>query len=106
MHDIAILVVVGLTTMATRFVPFLLFGGKYAAPEWIKRLGLILPSALMGMLVIYCLKDVQILQYPYGIPELIGCAVTAGLHAWKRNYLISIAAGTILYMLLVQFVFV
>lgn len=106
LHQIGIAVVVGLTTMATRFIPFLLFGGKHGAPEWIRKLGIVLPSAIMGMLVIYCMKDVAWLSYPYGIPELVCCAVTAGLHLWKRNYLLSIAAGTVLYMLLVQLVFI
>lgn len=105
-REIAIIAVGALTIMATRFLPFLIFGGKGKAPEQIQALGKVLPFALMGMLVVYCLKDVTPLAYPYGIPELIGIATVVGLHIWKRNYLISIAAGTVVYMLLVQLVFV
>ena len=104
-HDILIVIVAALTTAATRFAPFLIFGGKRPTPRWVTELGKVLPFALIGMLVVYCLKDVEVIQYPYGLPELIACAVTAGLHFWKRNYLISIAVGTVLYMLLVQLVF-
>ena len=69
-------------------------------------LGHVLPAAMMGLLVVYCLKGVTLTAAPYGIPELIGVAVTAGLHLWRRNTLLSIAAGTVVYMVLVQLVFV
>ena len=68
-------------------------------------LGKVLPCAVMGMLVVYCLKDVAFLQAPFGLPELIGIVVVALLHLWKRNSLLSIGVGTVAYMLLVQFVF-
>lgn len=64
-----------------------------------------LPYAIMGMLVVYCLKDVDVTCRPFGIPEVMGCAVVALLHVWKRNTLLSIGVGTVCYMLLVQFVF-
>lgn len=106
MHDFWMLVVIALVTMATRFLPFLIFGGnREKTPELITYLGKVLPYAVMGMLVVYCLKDVSFRSAPYGIPEAIGCLVTAALHVWKRNTLLSIGAGTVCYMLLVQFVF-
>ncbi len=104
-HDILLVIVVMLVTMLTRFLPFLLFGEKRKTPELVTYLGKVLPFAIMGMLVVYCLKDVQFLSAPYGIPELIGIVITAGLHIWKRNSLLSIGVGTVSYMLLVQFVF-
>ena len=105
MHDIWLIVVAALVTAGTRFLPFLLFGGKQKTPAFITRLGKLLPCAIMGMLVVYCLKDVTLLSYPYGVPELLGCAVVALLHIWKRNSLLSIGVGTVCYMLLVQLVF-
>ncbi len=105
MHDILLLVVAMLVTMATRFLPFLIFSGKRETPAIITYLGRVLPFAIMGMLVVYCLKDVQFLAAPFGAPELIGIAVVALLHIWKRNTLLSIGVGTVCYMLLVQFLF-
>ena len=105
MYEFFMLVIIMLVTMATRFLPFLLFGGKKQPPRVITYLGKVLPCAIMGMLVVYCLKDVHPLAYPYGIPELLGIALVAVLHVWKRNSLLSIGAGTVFYMLLVQLVF-
>lgn len=105
MHDIAMIAVMTLVTMATRFLPFLIFGEKRKTPALILYLGKVLPCAIMGMLVIYCLKDVSILSAPFGLPELLGIAVVTILHLWKRNSLLSIGVGTVFYMLLVQFVF-
>ncbi len=92
-------------TMLTRFLPFLVFSSKKPTPEYVQYLGKALPCAVFGMLVIYCLKNVSFLSAPYGIPELIAIAITAGLHLWKKKMLLSIAGGTITYMLLVQLVF-
>lgn len=105
MHSVYLVVVFALTTALTRFLPFLLFGGKKEPPKIIHYLGGVLPFAIMGMLVVYCMKDVAFLRFPYGIPELLGCGVVAALHIWKRNTLLSIGAGTVFYMLLVQLVF-
>jgi len=105
MYDIALIVVMTLVTMATRFLPFLIFGEHRRTPELITYLGKVLPCAVMGMLVVYCLKDVAFLQSPFGLPELIGIALVALLHLWKRNSLLSIGVGTVVYMLLVQLVF-
>ena len=105
MHDILIVVVVALVTAFLRFLPFLIFGENRTTPPLIAYLGQVLPFAIMGMLVVYCLKDVSFLSGSFGIPELLGCAVVALLHVWKRNTLLSIGAGTVCYMLLVQLVF-
>jgi len=105
MHSVWIIVVAALVTMATRFLPFLVFGNNRKTPDIIVYLGKVLPYAIMGMLVVYCMKDVSFLTAPYGIPELLGCAAVAILHLWKRNTLLSIGVGTVFYMVLVQLVF-
>ena len=92
-------------TMLTRFLPFLLFPTGKPTPKYIQYLGKVLPAAVFGLLVIYSLKDVRIFAGSHGIPELISIAVVFGLHLWKRQMLLSIASGTVCYMLLVQFVF-
>ena len=92
-------------TMTTRFLPFLVFSGKKPTPQYIQYLGSALPCAIFGMLVVYCLKNVSILTGNHGLPELIAILVTTGLHFWKRQMLLSIAGGTICYMLLAQVVF-
>ena len=97
------LVVLG--TMLTRFLPFMLFPADKPTPKYIQYLGKVLPSAVFGMLVIYCLKNVSIFTGSHALPELISVAAVIGLHVWKRQMLLSIGGGTILYMLLVQFVF-
>ena len=105
MHDILLIAVAVLVTMATRFLPFLIFGEKRKTPPIVEYLGTVLPCAIMGMLVVYCLKDISFVKNPFGLPELIACAVVAALHVWKRNSLLSIGGGTVCYMLLVQLVF-
>lgn len=92
-------------TMATRFLPFLLFRPNKKTPRYIQYLGKALPAAIFGMLVVYCLKNVSVLTGSHGLPELIAIALVVVLHLWKRNMLLSIAGGTICYMLLVQMVF-
>ena len=94
-----------LGTMATRFLPFLLFSENRPTPKYISYLGKALPPAVFGMLVVYCLKNVEVLGESHGIPEFIAVAVTAVLHFWKGKMLLSVAAGTVIYMFLVQFVF-
>ena len=105
MHDVLLIAAAVLVTMATRFIPFLIFGQKRKTPTIIEYLGTVLPCAIMGMLVVYCLKDVSFLRSPFGLPEIISCVVVAALHVWKRNSLLSIGGGTVCYMLLVQLVF-
>lgn len=94
-----------LGTMITRFVPFLMFPAGKPTPRYIQYLGRVLPAAVFGLLVVYCLKNVSPFTGSRGIPELIGIVATAVLHLWKRQMLLSIAGGTICYMLLVQLVF-
>lgn len=95
-----------LGTMATRFLPFLVFSEKRKTPAFIRYIGRWLPSAVFGMLVVYCLKDVSLLGGSHGLPELLSIAATALLHLWKRQMLLSITGGTACYMLLIHFVFV
>lgn len=101
---ITILMVV-LGTMVTRFLPFLVFPSGKPTPKYIQYLGKVLPAAVFGLLVVYCLKDVNVFGGSRGIPELISILVVVFLHFWKRQMLLSIAGGTICYMLLVQVVF-
>lgn len=93
---------IALGTMLTRFLPFLLFPEHRKPPETIRYLGTVLPPAMMGLLVIYCLRSVSFLSLPYGFPELLSIAVIVILHTWKRSVLLSIGAGTALYMLLLH----
>lgn len=92
-----------LGTMTTRFLPFLVFRENRETPKFIQYVGKFLPSAVFGMLVVYCLRNVNILQGTHGIPEFIFILVIAGLHIWKHQMLISIAGGTICYILLLHF---
>lgn len=105
-QQILTIAVVSLGTMLTRFLPFLLFPAGKQTPGYIRFLGKILPSAVFGLLVVYCLKNVSLIVSPYGLPEAIAIAVVIALHLWKKQILLSIAGGTIVYMLLIQFVFV
>lgn len=93
-------------TMLTRFLPFLVFGGGKETPKYIQYLGKILPAAVFGLLVVYCLKDVSVLSGSHGIPEAISILVVVLLHLWKRQMLLSIAGGTVCYMLLTQLLFI
>ena len=94
-----------LGTAVTRFLPFLLFPAGRPTPKYVQYLGKVLPAAVFGLLVVYSLKDVSILTGSHGIPELISIVLVIVLHVWKRQMLLSIAGGTVCYMLLVQFVF-
>ena len=105
LHSFLLVMVCGVVTAVLRALPFLLFPAGKETPPLIRYLSSVLPSAVMGMLVVYCLRNITPLQYSYGLPELIAIAVTVGLHLWKRQMLLSIAGGTVCYMLLVQLVF-
>lgn len=94
-----------LGTMLTRFLPFAVFSSKRPTPKYIQYLGRVLPVAVFAMLVVYCLRGVSLAGGSHGVPELLGIAVTVGLHVWKRQMLLSIAGGTVVYMQLVQLVF-
>lgn len=100
-----IIFVVSLTIFATRAIPFVVFHNGKEIPEVVKYLGKVLPAAVIGMLVIYCLKSVSVVTFPFGLPEFIAVAVVVVLHVWKRNNLLSIGAGTVLYMFLIRVVF-
>ena len=100
MREAVLVAVMAGVTILLRALPFLLFRNR--TPRYIEYLGKVLPPAIIGMLVIYCLKDVTLRSAPYGLPELISAAAVVGLQAWKRNSLVSILGGTVLYMVLIQ----
>lgn len=105
-HSSALIFVVAAVTLLLRSLPFLVFRGGRRTPDVILYLSRVLPSAIMGMLIVYCLRKVNLLSGSRGLPELLACGCVVALHLWKRNTLLSIAAGTVIYMLLVQVVFV
>lgn len=92
-------------TIITRFLPFILFPAHRKTPQYILFLGRVLPAAVIGLLVVYSLKSVNISIAPYGYPEIIAVILVVLLQIWKKNSLLSIGAGTALYMLLLQLVF-
>ena len=98
--------IIALVTAALRFLPFALFGNGRKTPKIIEKLSSMLPYAIMGMLVVYCLKDTSFSSLGGFLPAIIASAVVVLLHVWKRNTLLSIISGTVCYMLLVQLVFV
>jgi branched-subunit amino acid transport protein AzlD len=100
-----IILAVALTTFATRATPFLIFRKGREIPKVVAYLGIVLTPAIIGMLVVYCLRGTPVLTMPHGIPEVISVTVTALLHIWKRNNLLSIGGGTLLYMILIQCIF-
>ena len=104
LHATALVAVIAAVTIALRFVPFLLLRGR-ETPPFIAYLGRVLPYAIMGMLVVYCLRGVTFGNVSNWLPQLIATAAVAALHVWKRNTLLSIIAGTAIYMILVQTVF-
>ncbi len=106
MKTFSLICVAAIVTAALRFIPFIIFSGKRKTPEFITYLGRVLPFAIMGMLVVFCLKSVTPLTFPYGIPELISIILVILLHVWKRNTLLSIISGTLVYMVLVNFIFI
>lgn len=103
---IIVILVAAVCTFATRVFPFALFGGKKEVPAFIKYLGDILPVAIIGILIVYCLRDFTGGDWNTILPQIIAVAATALVHLWKRNILLSISVGTIGYMLLIHFVFV
>lgn len=105
-HSLLIVLVMAVVTAFLRFSPFILFPEGRKRPKVVTYLGTVLPYALIGMLVVYCFKGVNVFAAPYGIPELIAAAFSVGIHVLRRNTLLSVFGGVILYMLLVQFVFV
>lgn len=104
LHSALLVAVIAAVTALLRFLPFLVFAGR-KTPAFVVYLGKVLPFAVMGMLVIYCLRGISFAASPHGIPELISVALVVLLHLWRRNTLLSILGGTVCYMLLVQLVF-
>ena len=105
-EHIILIAVVALATMLTRFAPFLIFGEKRDTPPILSYFGRVLPPAVFGMLVVYCLKSVSPAVYPFGLPELIGIAAVVVLHLAFRRMLLSIGVGTLTYILLLNLVFI
>ena len=103
MNTPMLIAVMSIVTIVIRFLPFLVFRNE--PPKYISYLGKVLPPAIIGMLVIYCLKDITPSVSPYGIPELIAVACVVGMQALKRNALLSILSGTVVYMVLIQVIF-
>ena len=104
-QQIITVAMVVLGTAATRFLPFLIFPAGKETPKYVRYLGKVLPAAVFGLLVVYSLKDVSVFSGSRGIPEMISILLVIVLHVWKRQMLLSIAGGTVCYMLLVQLVF-
>lgn len=98
--------IIAAVTFFTRVLPFLIFPGNKKIPAFVAYLGRVLPCCVMGMLVIYCVKSVNLFCSPFGLPELISILLVVIVHKWKHNLLFSIVGGTIVYMILVQAVFV
>lgn len=104
-EQIIMIAMVIIGTMLTRFLPFIIFRGEKATPKYVQYLGKALPGAVFGLLVVYSLKSVSIIAAPHGLPELIAVLSVIIIHLWKRQMLLSIAGGTVIYMLLIQMVF-
>lgn len=105
-HAILLIIVVSVVTILLRFLPFIIFNDKKEPPKIITYLGNILPFSVMAMLVVYCFKDISFTNFPFGLPEVIAGTIVVLLHVWKKNTLLSIISGTIVYMLLIQFIFI
>ena len=103
MRSALLVAAMAVVTMLLRFLPFMVF--RRSTPPWVAYLGRVLPPAIIGMLVIYCLKDVSPAEAPHGLPELIAAACVVVLQVWRRNSLVSILAGTAIYMALIRLAF-
>ncbi len=104
-HSLAIIAVVSLCTMFLRAFPFMVFGGKKEVPGIVRYLGVVLPASIMAVLVVYCLKGIQFQTLANWLPAILASMLVVILHVWKKNILLSIALGTICYMVLIQVVF-
>ena len=103
MKSVLLVLVMSIVTILLRALPFFIF--KKQTPKYISYLGKVLPSAIIGMIIIYCLKDITPSVYPFGAPEIIASFCVVCVQIWKRNSLISILSGTVIYMLLIQMIF-
>ena len=104
-HAALVILIMGLVTLATRLLPVLIFGRGERVPDYILFLGKVVPYTAMGLLIVYCLRDVPLMDAPHGLPELIALAVVSGTYLWKRSTILSVVIGTAVYMMLVQLVF-
>ena len=104
-HALLIIIVMGIATMATRLLPVLIFGNGKKVPEYILYLGKVVPYTAMGLLIVYCLKDVSVFEAPHAIPEAIALAIVSVSYLWKRNSILSVVIGTLAYMVMVQLIF-
>jgi len=105
MQALITIAILAFGTAITRFLPFVLFRNAAEAPRFVHYLGRLLPPAAISLLVVYCLRTISFASTPHGLPEVIAIMAVVGLHLWKKNTLLSIAAGTAIYMLLVQIAF-
>ena len=104
LEQIVTILIAGFATVLIRFLPFVIFKGK-KTPKALDYLGFALPCSVFGMLLVYCLKDTVVTSFPFALPEVLGLAVTSTIYLWKKNTLISIVAGTVFYMFLIQVIF-
>lgn len=102
MHALYIILAMGIATFATRIVPVLLFGRGSKVPDYVMYLGKVVPYTAMGLLIVYCLKDVQLIESPHALPEIAAMAVVVLSYLWKRNSILSVVIGTALYMAMIQ----
>ena len=98
--------IMAILTFMTRVIPFIIFPANKKTPDYIHFLGEVLPFAIIGMLIVYCLKAVSFISFPFDLPELIAIVFIIILHLWKNSTLLSISGGTLLYMFLVQMIFI
>ena len=105
-HAMIIMLVMGGCVLLTRILPVIIFGRSERVPEFILYLGKVIPYTAMGLLIVYCLRDVSILSGTHGLPELIAMIVVVASYLWKRNTIVSVVLGTAVYMVLLQMVFV
>ncbi len=106
MQSILLIAVIALVTMGTRFLPFILFPGNRKIPKVLEYMGKVLTGSIMGMLIVYCFRNTEVVSWPYALPEIIATIFVVGTYIWRKNTLLSIGLGTILYMVLIQVIFV
>ena len=104
-HAIVVLIAMGAVTLATRILPVLIFGRGEKVPDYIMYLGRVVPYTAMGLLIVYCLRNISLSDAPHGLPEVIALGIVSGTYLWKRNTILSVVIGTVIYMLMVQSIF-
>ena len=97
-----VIAVMAIVTIALRFLPFIVFDHGEQLPEWITYLGKVLPPAILSMLLVYCLRNINLVEGNHGFPEVIWVGIAMLIHNWKRNTLLSIGVSTLLYMIIMQ----